>query len=1026
MKRKWVRWLLALGLSCAALGFVSCGKDGQSGQSREEYTENGVVYEKNGNSFTVKDYVGTETEVVILDTYLDYPVTSIGSGAFGGCESLTSITIPDSVTSIGSGAFRGCESLTSITIPDSVTSIGSGAFRDCDSLTSITIPDSVTSIGSGAFDSCYSLTSITIPDSVTTIGERAFYNCDNLTSITIPDSVTTIGEMAFYDCDNLTSVNYTGTIDDWAMIEFGDADSNPLYYAKRLYINGKEVAEVTLTTATKINADAFYNCESLTSITIPDSVTSIGSGAFYNCESLTSITIPDSVTSIGSGAFGGCSNLKNVTLGNGVKTIGVATFDDCESLRYVTIPDSVKTIERHAFYNCTSLRYVTIPDSVTTIERCAFFGCWNLNSVTLGSGVKTIEEEAFYECLGLIEVVNKSSLTVRAGSESNGYVALYAEEVVTREADSKFVQQNDCIFYNEDGAYSLIAYVGTETELVLPDDVRGNSYTIGAYAFHNEETLTRVTMGEGVTKIGEYAFEGCKNLFSVVISENVASIEDRAFYDCARLIEVVDKSSLGITTGSWENGYVGYYAKQVLANKKDSGLFVSGDYVFYDDKGSYYLMGYVGNERELSLPSQVEGDGYVIYAYAFYDCDDITRIDISGVVISIGEYAFAECDGLLNVSLGNRVIDIKNNAFYKCTALETLTIADQGSYLTVQGELYIGDYAFYGCKSLKKILIPNRYSDRLWGGEVTIGEYAFAECSSATSITLGKGVTSIGEKAFAGCNAATEIQYNAVAAADLSGGSFSGGKNVTVTIGAYVEKIPANLFYGNSYIESVVFADESECQSIGEEAFYGCSKLTSIEIPDSVTSIGSYAFGGCSKLNYKTYDNGKYLGNVNNPYMVLIGAINTDITSCTIHEDTKFISGGAFSDCDNLTSIEIPDGVTSIGSSAFSGCDNLTSIEIPDGVTSIGRWAFNNCQKLTSIEIPESVTSIGSYAFRDCYHLDIVYYGGTSEQWAAIDIVSYNTYLTNATRYYYSETQPTDSGNYWYYVDGVPTKWITA
>ncbi|MDB4699614.1 leucine-rich repeat domain-containing protein [Akkermansiaceae bacterium] len=145
-------------------------------------------------------------ELVIPDAIEGKPVTSIGNYAFSACESLTSITIPDSVTSIGDDAFYNCGSLTSITIPDSVTSIGDYAFYNCGSLTSISIPDSVTSIGNDAFYNCTSLTSIRIPDSVTSIGNDAFYNCSSLTSITIGDSVTSIGTRAFESCRSLTSI----------------------------------------------------------------------------------------------------------------------------------------------------------------------------------------------------------------------------------------------------------------------------------------------------------------------------------------------------------------------------------------------------------------------------------------------------------------------------------------------------------------------------------------------------------------------------------------------------------------------------------------------------------------------------------------------------------------------------------------------------------------------------------------------------------------------------------------------------
>ena len=226
----------------------------------------------------------TTGEHTVKYTLLDSEV--IGDNAFSGCDSLTSITIPNSVTSIGAEAFSGCESLTSIRvesgntvydsrgncnaiietatntllygcqntiIPNSVTSIGAEAFSACSGLTSITIPSGVTSIGEGAFAACSNLTSIEIPSSVTSIGNDAFSACSSLTSINIPSGVTSIGNMAFSHCRSLTSINIPSSV-------------------------------------TSIDGFAFQHCSSLTSINIPSSVTSIGNRAFYKCTSLESIT----------------------------------------------------------------------------------------------------------------------------------------------------------------------------------------------------------------------------------------------------------------------------------------------------------------------------------------------------------------------------------------------------------------------------------------------------------------------------------------------------------------------------------------------------------------------------------------------------------------------------------------------------------------------------------------------------------------------------------------------------------------
>ena len=409
--------------------------------------------------------------ISLVDIILPDSVTRIGFRAFFYCTALTSIALPESLTSLGMGTFEYCSGLTSVTIPDSANSfsISNSAFFGCSSLASVTIPDRVTSIDGTAFAGCISLTSVSIGNSVTEIGERAFESCKNLTSITFPQSVKNIRDWAFNSCEKLShaifygkyfsigeyvfdSALYTGTI-------HGLADSTAQALAEESHVRfellgsysgscGKNVtwtfdpaSGVLMISGTGAMTDyteytdvpwrshryavrsviiengvtslgdyAFLlESVSLTSVTIPGSVTRIGRSAFASCTGLRHITIPDSVTSIGEWVLYNCSSLTYATVYNANVSIGTHTFEGCPSLTlHGRTPSTVQT-----YANANSIPFVpltekatpdfTLPAAMTRIGDEAFSGA-KMTVVYIPDGVTVLASKAFANCTSLIQI----------------------------------------------------------------------------------------------------------------------------------------------------------------------------------------------------------------------------------------------------------------------------------------------------------------------------------------------------------------------------------------------------------------------------------------------------------------------------------------------------------------------------------------------------------------------------------------------------------------------------------------------
>ena len=411
-------------------------------------------------------------------------------------------------------------------------------------------------------------------------------------------------------------------------------------------------------------------------LTIPNmlngkKVTSIDNRAFYLCNSLISIIIPDSVAKISANPFAYCSTLKSIFVSSehpyffAIDGVLFRKADSClisypKGREYTTynIPQGITAIESSAFYDCKFLTRVTIPDSVTSIGDCAFSLCDSLTSITIPDSVEQIGTNPFTVCSAL------KSISV---SPEHPYFATI-DGVLFRKADKALISYpagiSSSTYTIPQGITAIgdsaFYYCDSLTSVSIPDSVT----SIGDNAFYFCESLTSVTIPDSVTAIGDSAFSYCDSLTSVSIPDSVTSIGDDAFYSCSSLTSV---------------------------NIPDSVTSI-GDRAF----------SYCDSLTSVSIPDSVTAIGN----RAFYYCDSLTSVSIPDSVTSIGDRAFYYCDSLTSVSIPDSVTSIGDCAFGSCTSLTSVSIPDSvtsiGDYafdncpnltLTVPRNSYALEYA---------------------------------------------------------------------------------------------------------------------------------------------------------------------------------------------------------------------------------------------------------------------------------------------------------------------------------------------
>ena len=724
--------------------------------------------------------------------------------------------------------------------------------------------------------------------SVTSIKSGAF-DSSRMTSVTIPGSITSIGAEAFCDCISLTSVHITD-LDAWCRISFGYRESNPLYYAHHLFLNGAEIRDLRIpSSVTYIARQTFEYCDGLTSVEIPNSVTSIGDGAFKNCSGLISVTIPKSVTSIGELVFGGCSGLSSIKVEKG--NLYYYSIDGCNAIidissntllcgcKNTIIPNNVKSIGNYAFYGCSGLTSLTIPGSLTRISDRAFQSCISLSSITIPNSVEFIGDYAFMGCTGLTSVVSEIKQPYKISD--NVFSGITAELIVPKgtkalyqategwnkfakitEAQSVSKNFSEYIWEagvnNDWGTYAQPLYCANQGGIysgffyAQEADWSGGK---GAFKF----TGAFNSWDEGNYGTGTISDDG---LTGTLINDGGSGnvLTTPGFYKAeVNLAEMTYKltaiTSIGIIgpaqSGGWSEDTDLTYNPKTRAFEGTLEL-AAGEFKFRaNDTWDINWGGTLDNLTQDGSNLWITSSGtYFIQFFPLCETKSyatITELGSSSEIGSIFEY-----NGIYyGIGDNNTVSVTYGEVKYSGDVVIPEQVIYKGKTYSVKS---IGSDAFYGCKDMTSISIPNSVT--------SIEPYSFEGCSGLNTIVIPNSVGYINQWAFEYCSGLTSITF--LGSLTCYDNAFRGCNNLTAVHILDLETFLNNkyeigegpfsnplsyaqhLFMNGEEIKDLVIPNT--ITKINANAFWGCSGLTSITIPNSVTSIGSSAFWGCSGL----------------------------------------------------------------------------------------------------------------------------------------------------------------------------------
>ena len=927
---------------------------------------------------------------------------SVGAYAFSGCNAITNVTIAAATElSVGAEAFSGCNALVAVEISSSydvslaaraflgtssldrfdvmaqnfsaaeafwassnvkdvsivATNVWlSGTFENCSQLTNIAIEAKTASIGDRAFFSCTGLPAIALPEGTTNIGVSAFSSCTALGEIDLPLELKNIGDSAFAQCTNLHTLVFS---------------TNILSVGSQSFSGCTRLPEVVLPRSLLTVGDsAFYGCSALTNVLFASNgggQTAIGASAFVGCSALTDVVLSSNVVSIGTSAFDSCGSLARLFLAEGLESIGDLAFYDCFALEVLRFPSSVKSIGEFAFYRCRAAREIAFAEDIRargtlSIGRCAFMGCSSVTNLYLSDCAVDIGYSAFQDLKSLVQLrlpptlrqiadtllgrcevlesvdlpeslrsigatafvhgTNLFSFTIPSDLEKMGQEAFFNTRWWNTQPDNSVVVKDGWVLGVKGHCPASVS---------IPTNVRH----VADYAFNDCVTLTNLFVPATVQTIGAHAFSGCTNFTAVEIADGV-QIDDTAF----------DGSNWSPTEG-WV----------------DVTVSPTNYYVAFDANGGNGNMATqtfrVGVAKALSTSQFTR----LLYGFDGWSTMSTGRVDyVDGQVVSnLTKTAdetvqlYAHWTALTNLYTVNFV----PNGGSGTMSNQTFAVG-QGQTLNTNRFSRTGfSFQGWGTSSTGTVVYADgQFVENLSTNiGATVSLYALWNVEEGVIRT-----TRVGEIVWhymvASSNSATIVNY--------AGGQFVGAVDAPGTTSLVVPETLGGV----------------PVTAIGENAFVGCSAMTNIVLPASVSSIGANAFSGCANLVFVTMPVPSPLYEIMPDSYRRIRRVVVPTDTSDFLDDEIEICECAFSNCTSLVSVDLPLGVKELPRSSFEDCVSFVGFgangedDMPYTVETINERAFAGCTSLTALTVTENVKTIGANVFTGCDKLKIVRYLG--------------------------------------------------